>query len=383
MYRGEKKSVLYVLGLYLSSTLLLITTLFVSYYYYEQDQFMHSEKEILKKHTLELTEQLSQLNENSQDRYRYPRFDDFESAIYDIEKNLIFSTIKDINITTIKSEFFTKDNHSYLISPLTPYYFGAAFIVIEKKSKSVSILDNLIFIAIVTVIITLITSVFLVNIVLKPLRENIKLLDDFIKDTTHELNTPITAILTNIETIEESSCDEKTVRKLKRIKIASQSISNIYEDLVYILLNHKTSTQNIVLNLSGILLQRVEYFTNMAQIRQINFNLDIKKDVIFKADEKKMQKLIDNLLSNALKYSNKSTTITIILKNSFFSIEDEGKGMSKQELKKIFTRYLRFDKSQGGFGIGYSIIKSIVDEYNISIDIESKQNQGTKVTLKW
>jgi len=384
LYRGEKKTIFYVLGLYLSSTLLLISTIFVSYYYYEKDQFEHNEKDILKKYTFLLTQQLSRLNENSSERYKYPRFDEFESAIYDIDENLIFSTNRDINITNFKDSFFIKESNSYLLSPLTPYYFGAAYIVIEKKSKNlVKSIDKLIFIAIVTIIITLVTSIFLVNLVLKPMRDNIKLLDSFIKDTTHELNTPITAILTNIETIDSSSCDEKALRKLQRIKIASQSISNIYEDLVYILLNHKTSTQNIELNLREMLEQRIEYFTNMANAKNINLILDAKQDFSFNADKKKMQRLIDNLLSNALKYSYKATTIKVVLIKNSLSIEDEGKGMSEKEVKNIFTRYLRFDKSQGGFGIGYSIVKSIADEYHINIDIVSKQNHGTKVTLSW
>ena len=383
MYRGEKKTIFYVLGLYLSSTLLLITTIFVSYYYYERDQFEHSEKDLLRKYTLLLTQQLSTLNENSSQKYKYPRFDEFESAIYDIDKNLIFSTNRDINITNFKDSFFIKESNSYLLSPLTPYYFGAAFIIIEKKSKNLYILDNLIFIALITIVITLVTSIFLVNLVLKPIRDNIKLLDNFIKDTTHELNTPITAILANIETIDSSSCDEKALRKLQRIKIASQSISNIYEDLVYLLLNHKTSTQNVVLNLREMLHQRVEYFTNMATVKNISFILDAKEDIHFKADKKKMQRLIDNLLSNAIKYSYKSTNIRVVLNETSLSIEDKGKGMSEQEVKKIFTRYLRFDKSQGGFGMGYSIIESIVDEYKMKIDIVSKETQGTKVTLSW
>ena len=383
LYSGEKKSIIYVLVLYLSSTILLIATFFTSYYYYEREQFVHDEKEILKKYTLELEEKLSVLNESSDERLLYPRFDNFKSAIYDIDKHLIFSTIENIDIKNFKQNFFTKDANSYLISSLTPYYLGAAYIVIQKKSKDVDILNNLIYIAIITVIITVITSFFLVNIVLRPLRENIKLLDSFIKDTTHELNTPITAILTNIETIDSSSCDEKTLRKLDRIKIASASISNLYQDLVYLLLNHKTSLQNIDLNLSQILIERIEYFTYMANMKKIGFIMNIKSDVHFTADRKNMERLIDNILSNAIKYSNKSTVINIVLKDSLLSIEDEGKGMSKEELDKVFTRYLRFDKTQGGFGIGYSIIKSIIDEHNIKIDIESKKNRGTKVTLTW
>ena len=167
------------------------------------------------------------------------------------------------------------------------------------------------------------------------------------------------------------------------IKIASMSISNLYEDLVYLLLNHKTSLQNVDLNLSEITLQRVEYFANMANMKKIEFVLEIKNSVHFTADRQKMERLIDNILSNAIKYTNKSTKIRVTLDERHLSIEDEGKGMSKEELKKIFTRYLRFDKTQGGFGIGYSIVKSITEEYGMKIDIDSKPNIGTKVTLSW
>ncbi|MGE4418435.1 MAG: sensor histidine kinase [Sulfurimonas sp.] len=382
MYSGEKKSIVYVLGLYLSSTLLLIVTLFTSYYFYEQDQLIHNEKEILKSYAAKVEEKLSLLHEENGEKLQYPRFENFKSAIYDIDKNLIFSTL-DISIQNLDKTFFTKNSKSYLISPLSPYYMGAAYIVVQKETKDINILSDLIYLAIIVMFITIITSFFLVNLVLRPIRENIKLLDNFIKDTTHELNTPITAILTNIETIDSSNCDEKTLRKLERIKIASLSISNLYEDLVYLLLNHKTSLQNVDLNLSQIVFQRVKYFANMANMKKIEFLLDIKNSVHFTADKQKMERLIDNILSNAIKYTNKATKIRITLDERYLSIEDEGKGMSKEELEKIFTRYLRFDKTQGGFGLGYSIIKSITEEYDMKIDIDSKPNKGTKVTLTW
>jgi two-component system OmpR family sensor kinase len=382
LYSGEKKSIAYVLGLYLSSTLLLIITLFVSYYIYEQDQLMHDEQEILSRYAMQVQEQLSLLHEENQERLYYPRFSNFKSAIYDIDKDLIFSTL-DEEIETLENSFSIKNENSYLIAPLSPHYMGAAYIVVQKKTKDIDILSDLIYLGLIVVMITIVTSFFLVNIVLKPIRENIKLLDNFIKDTTHELNTPITAILTNIETIDSSSCDEKTLRKLERIKIASLSISNIYEDLVYLLLNHKISYQNEILNLSEIVLQRVKYFTNMANMKKIEFVFDIKNEVSFNADKQKMERLIDNILSNAIKYTSKSSKIIVSLDEGYLSVEDEGKGMSKEELEKVFLRYTRFDTSQGGFGIGYNIIKSIADAYSMKIEIESKPKKGTKVTLRW
>lgn len=336
----------------------------------------------LKEFTIELKDKLLEVHEDDTHKYKYPRTNNYESAIYDLDKKLIFSTF-DNRMKTLDKDFFIKDDKAYYISTLKPHYLGAAYIVVQKQMKPLNILSDIIAIALVVVFITIITSFFLVKIVLKPMRDTLHLLDNFIKDTTHELNTPITTILANIETINSDNCDEKSLRKLERIKIASMSISNLYEDLVYLLLNHKTSSLNEELNISDILKQRVIYFTLMANAKKLDFSLEIEKNVKFTADRQKFERLIDNIISNAIKYTKVSTTINIQLTNSNLSITDQGKGMSEKEIENIYEKYVRFDKVQGGFGIGYSIIKSITDEYKIDINIESKINEGTKVTLSW
>ena len=382
MYKSEKKTIFNVLTLYLSSTLLLIATIFTSYYFYQKEQLINSEKELLKKHTFELEDKFLNLHQNSTIKYEYPRLTNFESAIYNIEKNLIFSTFKN-KIDNFDSEFQIIKDKSYYISSVKPYYLGAAYIVIEKKTLALNISNNLIAIAVIIVFITIITSFFLIKLVLKPLRENLHLLDNFIKDTTHELNTPITTILANIETLDTKNYDEKSLKKFHRIKIASLNISNLYQDLVYLLLNHKTSYQNENLNISNIINERVQYFTIMANAKKIKFNLDVQDNIIFYADKNKFERLVDNIFSNAIKYTKKATTIKVILRASTFCVIDEGKGMSQDEIKSIYEKYRRFDNVQGGFGIGYSIIKSIADEYNIKIMIDSEVGKGTEVTLKW
>jgi len=382
LYKSEKRTIFNVLSLYLSSTLLLIATLFTGYYFYKQEQLIHNEKEILKKYSLELEDKLQAVHNIGRDEYEYPRSKDYNSAIYDLDKELIFSTL-DINITSLNNDFITKNANSYFISALKPYYLGAAYIVVSKKTNPLNIINELIPFAIAIVILTLITSFFLVKLVLKPIRDNLRLLDNFIKDTTHELNTPITTILANIETIDSTPCDEKLSKKLQRIKTASMGISNIYQDLVYILLNHKISSKNEELNVSNILNERVQYFTNIANSKKINFLFEIQDDVYFTADKQKFERLIDNILSNAIKYTKKATTIKVILTDKSLSIIDEGKGMSEKEISTIFERYTRFDSTQGGFGIGYNIIKSIVDEYDINIKINSQIDVGTEVILKW
>jgi len=100
LYKSEKRTIFNVLSLYLSSTLLLIATLFTAYYFYKQEQLIHNEKEILKKYSLTLEDKLQITHNKGQDEYKYPRFNNFKSAIYDLDENLIFSTF-DIKINTL------------------------------------------------------------------------------------------------------------------------------------------------------------------------------------------------------------------------------------------------------------------------------------------
>jgi two-component system OmpR family sensor kinase len=121
----------------------------------------------------------------------------------------------------------------------------------------------------------------------------------------------------------------------------------------------------------------------LATIKKINFVLDIKKDVYLNIDIKKISKLIDNLISNAIKYNKIAGTISVTLKDNLLIIEDTGKGMSKENLANLFERYSRFDKSVGGFGIGLNIVSLIAKEYNLDINVQSEINKGSKIEVKW
>jgi len=232
-------------------------------------------------------------------------------------------------------------------------------------------------------LVMMIIGYFLAQLFLRPMKDALKLLDRFIKDTTHELNTPISAIITNIEMIDKDKLDEKLYKKINRIEIGAKTVSNIYEDLTFITLNNKIISQNKELDLSTILKQRVEYFKSLAIIKKIVFNLSIDEDVKIYCDNKKIAKLIDNIISNAIKYNKIAGTINIVLKQKYLSIEDTGKGISEENLENLFERYARFDKSVGGFGIGLNIVSLIAKEYNLKIEVSSQLKIGTKVEIKW
>ncbi len=208
------------------------------------------------------------------------------------------------------------------------------------------------------------------------------LLDRFIKDTTHELNTPLSAILTNIEMMDTDIMVEKNRKKLNRINIAAKTVSQLYRDLTYLTLEQEQKDRMEEIELQGLIRDRIEYFTALANTKQLHFELDME-NVIIAADKQKITRVIDNLISNAIKYNKRGGTISVRLRIGRLEIGDTGIGIEEEKIPFIFDRYMRFNQSEGGFGVGLSIVKKILDEYHIDIEVHSKVNEGTKMVLKW
>jgi len=93
--------------------------------------------------------------------------------------------------------------------------------------------------------------------------------------------------------------------------------------------------------------------------------------------------MIDNLISNAIKYNKRGGKIMIVLKNNTLSIEDTGIGIEEEEIPFMFDRYMRFNQSEGGFGVGLSIVKKIISEYALKLTVTSKVGEGTKMVIAW
>ena len=381
---SEKKTITNVLILYLFSTFLLVSMVAFAYFRYEAEIYKNQIKSMSTKKAEQLHIELEKLHKSSDSELTYPRYSDFESAIYDSNKNLIFSTEANHKKIDFSKELYKEDGFVYFIYSAKPYYLGAKYIVLKQKNISVfkNIGINILLLTLIVLFIIGLTSIFLVKLILKPLRENVNILDKFIKDTTHELNTPVSTILTNIEMIEQLPLDINMKTKLNRIKIASQSISNLYEDLVYITLNHNIQKKNEYVEISKIIEDRIEYFTLMFNSKNIEIVFENNGSMKLFIDKSNITRVVDNLLSNAYKYSKKNSVLKITSTEQLFKICDEGIGMDQSEIARIFERYTRFDTTVGGFGIGYNIIHSIINEYKLNIQINSQKGVGTCITIK-
>ncbi len=385
LIQSEKKTLLGFLLLYSFFTIIILSFISFLYFSFQKDLMLQQKRALMQEYSNDLILRLKDLHINF-DKYRfYPRDERYNSAIYDSDKTLIFSTLesKDVDLDSLN---YTVNDKIHFIEEPESYYLGAKYVVLEipddmKWLKKVK--NRIAIFVILAFLFMTFFGYFLLKIFLKPMKNALHLLDRFIKDTTHELNTPISAIISNIEMINTSKLDEKMARKIRRIDVGAKTISNIYEDLTFLTLNNKIISENKNLNLSKILRQRVDYFKTLADVKKIKFIEDIEDEVEIFCDNKKISKLIDNLISNAIKYNKIAGIIKVSLRKNYLCIEDSGKGMTKIQQEQLFQRYTRFDKSVGGFGIGLNIVSLIAKEYKLKIEVSSKIKKGTKMEIRW
>ncbi len=382
--QSEKKTLFRFLSLYIVFTL--ITLGLISSLYY------NLQKELLiKEQTIELNqysnEFLIKLKDLKQEINQTIDINDkYKISLYDTNFNIVYSTLAYPKAQLDQITYTINKSIRYIKNP-NDYYLNTQYIIVEIKNTNdwtMSIYRTIFIYGVLFFIFMLILGYFLLNLFLKPMKDALHLLDRFIKDTTHELNTPISTIMTNIELIDREKIKDKFLLKtINRIDIGAKTISNIYDDLTFLLLNNKIISNNRDINISNLITQRIEYFMILINMKKITISINLEDNIILYIDENKFSKLFDNILSNAIKYNKIGGTINIKLCSNSFSIEDSGQGISDKNIAQMFNRYARFDTNVGGFGIGLNIVKMISQEYNLYIKIESKLKQYTKFTIKW
>ncbi len=382
---STKKTLRNFLVLYSFFTLV-ITALGVYLYYSSQKEIYHQEQLVaLNDYANELTSKLKELQSDTTNELLYPWDTKFKTTLYDKDYKLLYSTKQ--NPTLDLSDLqMTQNMIARYLKNSDEYYLGAQYIIVEmmeEKSFETSLVRSVSLCAGIFLAFMMLVGYFLLSLLLKPMKDTLYLLDRFIKDTTHELNTPVSTILTNVELLQTQEQNKFSQKVIGRIEIGAKTLSNIYDDLTFLILKHKLVSQDENIFLNELLDERIEYFKAQANMKNIEIIRNYQDEVNLKIDRKKLIKVIDNLLSNAIKYNTVNGKIEIILNINSLTIKDSGIGIEQENLKNLFTRYARFTNATGGFGIGLHIVKSILDEYGLSIDVDSIKDKYTAFTIRF
>jgi len=203
--------------------------------------------------------------------------------------------------------------------------------------------------------------------------------DMFIKKIMHEMNTPLSIISLNCDSLEREFGFKN---ELETIKASTKTLSSIYGDLTYLIKKESREYEQTTINLLKFISSRLAFFDELANVKDItiDFQVDSEFEILF--NEYELERVIDNTLSNAIKYSNPATTIEVfvgIIENKpIVSIKDEGVGIENPQ--DIFTPYFQHSKLNMGLGLGLTIVKDICDKYKVYIEVQSTLNKGTTIT---
>jgi two-component system, OmpR family, sensor kinase len=379
----EKRSLIQFVSMYVVSTMLFLVTLSIVYYQYQKNILLETKRSSMQIYAEKVIDSIYDAKTKTEVEKYYAEDKRYDMSLHDEKKKPIFSTFDDK--LEFRKNFYDKNGYLYYVDKIELEFLKAKYIAIRGKNlddELESIRSHIYIVALFAATLVMVLAYFLTKMFLQPIRNYISKIDDFIKDTTHELNTPLAAIMMTIETIDKTHLDPKLLRKIMRIDIAAKTISSLYQDLTFMALYGKSPNKNQNIDLVHLFEERIDYFAPLADVKSIVFVCDLEPSVIF-ADPNKMRILIDNLISNAIKYNSKNGHIRIILRQGAFSIEDEGIGIASDKLDDIFARYARFDETNGGFGLGLNIVKMICEEYGIGIGVASDLGKGAKFELTW
>ena len=224
-----------------------------------------------------------------------------------------------------------------------------------------------------------------------------KLKSDFVANVSHELRTPLQSIKMGLETINDGAAKNDKENQKKIMPLIMQQaarMENIVNDLLSLsrieLQEHIRPNDNVVLD--EIIKHSVDLHKDLLQKNSITCKIETEnKNTEFKGDRNRLTEVFNNLIDNAIKYSEKNTKINILVKtnenNIDVIIKDQGIGIPREHIPKVTERFFRVNpeksKEVGGTGLGLAIVKHIVNQHRGEIDISSEEGKGTQISLNF
>lgn len=243
----------------------------------------------------------------------------------------------------------------------------------------------------IALILTGIGGMWLTGQALKPIEKSFGQLKQFTADASHELRSPLTAIKTSISVMEDhpERIHPSDVKKVAAIASATNQMTSLVEDLLMLARMEGAGSahrhQRERLDLREILCNVLDCAAPQAEEKQIRTRSDLVSDAFVMGDAQQLTRLFDNLLSNALQYTDPGGTVTLAMHITagavVVRVEDTGQGIAPSDLPHLFDRFWRADKArsrrQGGLGLGLAIAQSIAQSHNGKITVTSCLGVGS------
>ncbi len=216
---------------------------------------------------------------------------------------------------------------------------------------------------------------------------------DFVANVSHELRTPITSIKGFSETLLDGAFkDEKMLLSfLSIIHEESNRIQVLVQDLLELskIERHGFELDVGPVKLQDILIRVVDLTSAQLESKNMQFEVEIEQDAFILGDVNRLMQIFTNLINNAIAYSKEHTIVTLRIgcdeQYGTFEVKDQGIGIEKSEIPRVFERFYRIDRARsrdsGGTGLGLSIVKHLIEAHHGKIQVSSEIGKGTSVKV--
>lgn len=214
---------------------------------------------------------------------------------------------------------------------------------------------------------------------------------EFIANVSHELKTPLSSIMAYAETLQRGALDDPEIRDsfLARIMEQGERLNNLIQDMLS-LARIETAQQPFEIepvNVGGVLGQCVQNYQTQAEAKSIELVYTEQTDKTYvSADEEGLRVICNNLIDNALKYTQEGGRVEVRWHRHgeavLLEVEDNGPGIPRGDASRVFERFFRVDKARsrelGSTGLGLSIVKHLVQSFSGAVGVESQPGQGSR-----
>lgn len=286
-----------------------------------------------------------------------------------------------LEILNIDSSSGTYGSYKYRV---TNKSYGKLFVFVDYSNQQQTMSTCLIWscsIGIISLLIVFILVSLLSHRAMKPVIENIEKQKQFVTDAGHEIKTPLAIISANADVLELETGKSEWIESIRN---QTKRLNNLVKSLLELskIDEEKATIKMCMFSISDIIERTVEDFQPIAKNLNKTLESEITPQLSMKGDSESISRLAGILIDNAFKYSDENGTITVSLshsgKNIILEVKNTGCTLKQNELSRLFDRFYRADASRsretGGYGIGLSLAKAIVEAHGgkISAKIDNK-----------
>ena len=226
--------------------------------------------------------------------------------------------------------------------------------------------------------------IYTFNNLLNKVELSVNKIKRFSNDVSHELKTPLTVIIGELELGLRKS---RTEDEYKEILNTSLEESKVLKELIDNLLflsnmdDKRIKNKFEAIDIDELLIDIISSFKILLEDKKINIEFVEFENINIQGNLQLIKIMLSNIVQNSIKYSNENTKIQITLQDNICIVKDYGIGIKEEYVKKIFDRFYRIDESRtrGGYGLGLSIVNDIANLHDINIELNSQYGKYTQV----